>query len=94
LLYFVPVSIWVFMGSPTVTRSVCRKSSVVFSCAASDVIEPNHEDCPAKGRLRKLQLGYTGAGDLALMDKKYKVTRVRPVDMFPANASRRECSSS
>jgi hypothetical protein len=53
------------------------------------VIEPNHEDCPAKGRLRKLQLGYTGAGDLALMDKKYKVTRVRPVDMFPANASRR-----
>ena len=25
----------------------------------------------------------TQARDLALMDEKYKVTRVRPVDMFP-----------
>jgi 23S rRNA (uracil1939-C5)-methyltransferase len=52
----------------------------------------NHENCPAKVVYVSCNSA-TQARDLALMDEKYKVTRVRP-RYVSANASRRKCSSS
>jgi 23S rRNA (uracil1939-C5)-methyltransferase len=46
-----------------------------------DVIEQIMKIAPAKVYVSCNSA--TQARDLALMDEKYKVTRVRPVDMFP-----------